>query len=177
MREKWQITIKSFRSTTLPGPERTMTTVTMKGTTNHTDSEMIYTNFTSDNVFVLVDDPTALARSDFLQLAPHEAPQFDPTHYRQTYVTANPPGALEQLLDQLRAPWVSGRNHPQNQGGSQRFQDSGVQLSVTGQVYTVGTDWIVRAGNVAISGGTMKGLLLEESQPSLFAFHCLTQLK
>ncbi|KAK7695833.1 hypothetical protein QCA50_000471 [Cerrena zonata] len=148
VREKWHMTIKSFRSNmgAIPGLERSMSTVTMK-----------------DNVFVIVEDPAAPSRSEIMQQPPGEAPPYNPSHYRQTYITVTPPGSLEQLLDQLRAPWVTTRNHPQGAGGPQKLQDSGVQLSISGHVYTVGTDWIVRAGNVALAGGTIKGLLLEGS--------------
>lgn len=49
---------------------------------------------------------------------------------------------------------------------SQISQTAGQQLSVEGAVYTIGTDFIVRAGNVVLAGGAVKGMLLEV-RPSL----------
>lgn len=46
-------------------------------------------------------------------------------------------------------------------GMSQISQTAGQQLSVEGAVYTIGTDFIVRAGNVVLVGGAVKGMLLE----------------
>lgn len=125
--------------------------------------EILYVQFELDNVFVILEDTAAPSRSEVMQQPPGEPLPYTPTHYRQTYITATPPGSLEQLLDQLRAPWVTARNHPQGTSGPQKLQDSAVQLSVSGFVFAVGTDWIVRAGNVSLTGGTIKGMLLEES--------------
>ncbi|OJT15837.1 hypothetical protein TRAPUB_3435 [Trametes pubescens] len=91
-----------------------------------------------------------------------------PAHYRYTFPTLSPPGALEQLLAQLRARWVSVRQTGASAassgapgGGSQKSQGSGQQLSVEGHVYAIGTDWLVRAGNVLLAGGAVKGMFLE----------------
>ncbi|CDO71568.1 hypothetical protein BN946_scf184911.g38 [Trametes cinnabarina] len=34
-------------------------------------------------------------------------------------------------------------------------------LTVEGHVYSIGTDWLVRAGNVLLAGGAVKGMFLE----------------
>jgi hypothetical protein len=100
-----------------------------------------------ENVFVLLDDPISPGRYDLqtLSLA------TKPTHLKSTYVTLSPPGALEQLLSHLRARW-----------GAVRGQTTGPQLTIDGSIFSIGTDWIVRVGNVIMSStGTVKGILLE----------------
>lgn len=121
----------------------------------------------TDNVFVLIDDPAAPLRADILAHQPPEGQPPIPTsgpgspaHYRTTFLTVNPPGGLEQLLLQLQARWVSVRQTGTT-GMSQISQTAGQQLSVEGAVYTIGTDFIVRAGNVVLAGGAVKGMLLE----------------
>ena len=97
------------------------------------------------------------------------APLPPPTHFRHTFPTLGPPGALEQLLTQLRARWVPVRQTgganaaPGNAGQKgQPGLATGAHLTVDGHVYAIGSDWLVRAGNVIISpGGAMKGMLLE----------------
>ena len=103
--------------------------------------------FTMDeNVFVLLDDPISPGRYDLqtLSLA------TKPTHLKSTYITLSPPGALEQLLSHLHARW-----------GSVRGQTTGPQLTIEGSIFSIGTDWIVRVGNVKMSTGSVKGILLE----------------
>ena len=99
-----------------------------------------------ENVFVLLDDPISPGRYDLqtLSLA------TKPTHLKSTYITLSPPGSLEQLLSHLRARW-----------GSVRGQTTGPQLTIEGSIFSIGTDWIVRVGNVIMSTGSVKGLLLE----------------
>ena len=66
----------------------------------------------NENVFVLLEDPSAPTRADVLAMAPPDVPPsqvLGPTHYRTTFLTLKPPGAMEQLLAQLRARWVSVR--------------------------------------------------------------------
>ena len=46
-------------------------------------------------------------------------------------------------------------------GGSSQQQSSGPHLMVEGHVYAIGSDWLVRAGNVILSGGAVKGMLVE----------------
>ncbi|KAK0468396.1 uncharacterized protein EV420DRAFT_1504257 [Desarmillaria tabescens] len=82
-----------------------------------------------------------------------------PTHYRNTFLTLSPPGALEHLLAQLKARWVSVRQSTANT--APRTQAAGPQLLIDGHVFSIGTDWIVRIGNVLLSGGAVKGMLLE----------------
>jgi len=143
-RGKWHLSVKSYRSTLGNTPdfhivsERNMCTLTM-----------------DDTVFVLLDDPAAPTRADYLQhLA--DGHNYTPSHYRNTFLTLSPPGALDQLLTQLRARWV-----PVRQGTGMKGQGTGQQLTIDGSIYAIGTDWIVRAGNVILAGGAVKGILLE----------------
>lgn len=164
VRGKWNISVKSFRSTlgSIPGfqvhSERTMCALTM-----------------NDNVFVLLEDPVAPQRSDLLH-PPEGQPPIPltgpgaPTHYRTTFLTLNPPGALEQLLSQLRARWVPVRQSGAA-GAPQMSYLSGQQLSVDGLVYHIGTDFIVRAGNVILAGGAVKGMLIEAEYLPLPTMH------
>ncbi|KAH9951575.1 hypothetical protein B0H21DRAFT_716622 [Amylocystis lapponica] len=155
-RGKWQMSVKSYRSTLGSAPgfhvpaERSMWTVAM-----------------NENVFVLVEDPAAPAA-----LQPAEPMEYPtaPTHYRNTFLTISPPGALEQLLSQLRARWLSVR---QSTGSvaAQKGQGAGQQLLIDGHIYSIGSDWIVRCGNVILAGGAVKGVLLEAEYLPLPAFH------
>ena len=118
-----------------------------------------------DNVFVLVEDPVAPQRADLLTQQPAEgqAPipltgPGAPTHYRTTFLTLSPPGALEQLLQQLRTRWNTVR---QSAGTNQFSQTAGQQLAVDGFAFSIGTDFLVRVGNVILAGGAVKGMLLE----------------
>ncbi|GJE84839.1 hypothetical protein PsYK624_009150 [Phanerochaete sordida] len=164
IRGKWNISVKSFRSTlgSIPGfqvhSERIMYALTM-----------------NDNVFVLLEDPVAPVRSELLQPPEGQAPipligPGAPTHYRTAFLTLSPPGALEQLLAQLRARWVSVRQTAPG-GPSQANHFSGQQLSVDGFVYHIGTDFIVRAGNVILAGGAVKGMLIEAEYLPLPTMH------
>ncbi|KAF8195861.1 hypothetical protein K438DRAFT_1918996 [Mycena galopus ATCC 62051] len=148
----WNLSVRSYRSTfgQIPGlqlaSERTMCAITM-----------------DQNVFVLVEDVLAAA-------PPGEAAAYiqRPSHYRTTFLTLKPPGALEQLLTQLKARWVSVR--PPVAGVPQKNQ-SGQQLSIEGQIFAIGTDWLVRIGNVILAGGAIKGMLLEAEYLPLPALH------
>ncbi|KAI0698592.1 hypothetical protein BC835DRAFT_1333975 [Cytidiella melzeri] len=151
-RGKWHLSVKSYRSQlqSIPGlqihAERTMCALTM-----------------NEHVFVQLEDPVSHSRADLLQsLAEGQVPipltgPGAPAHFRTTFLTLSPPGALEQLLAQSRARWVSVRQS----GTSGLSQGSGQQLSVDGIVYAIGTDFVVRAGNVILAGGAVKGMLLE----------------
>ncbi|KAK0190907.1 hypothetical protein F5146DRAFT_574972 [Armillaria mellea] len=139
---KWQLSVKSFRSTLSQSDgsqvpsERSMCALTM-----------------GENVFVLLDDPGAPSRIEAENLTQ------PPTHYRNTFLTLSPPGALEHLLAQLKARWVSVRQSTAST--VPRTQAAGPQLLIDGHVFSIGTDWIVRIGNVVLSGGAVKGMLLE----------------
>jgi hypothetical protein len=114
----------------------------------------------SDNVFVLLEDPSAPSRAE---LAAYHASQLEtaivePTHYRNTFLTLSPPGALEQLLSLLRARWISTK---QSAGNATQYKQTAAHLTIEGNVYSIGTDWIVRAGNVILATGAVKGMLLE----------------
>lgn len=113
----------------------------------------------NDNVFVLLEDPLAPQRTDMLAAGPDDSYLQNPTHFRTTFLTLRPPGALEQLLSQLKARWVPVRqtsNHT-----SQRAQTSAQQLMIDGTIFSIGTDWLVRVGNVILAGGAVRGMLLE----------------
>ncbi|KAI0053528.1 hypothetical protein FA95DRAFT_1632059 [Auriscalpium vulgare] len=139
-RGRWKLSVRSYKSTfgAIHGidraPERTLSTLTM-----------------NQNVFVQLDDPMAPTRADLAAMASQDpsnpaAQMPDPTHYRSTFLTLTPPGALEQLLNLLRARW-----------NSTRVQ----QLAIEGYIFSIGNDWIIRAGNVILGGGAVKGMLLE----------------
>lgn len=116
----------------------------------------------NENVFVLLEDPSAPTRADVLAMAPPELTPsqiLGPTHYRTTFLTLNPPGAMEQLLAQLRARWVSVRQTTSS--APQRGQTTGQQLNIDGNIFAIGNDWLVRVGNVILAGGAVKGMLLE----------------
>jgi len=169
-RGKWLLSVKSFRSTlgSTPGfqvaAERTMCALTM-----------------SENVFVLLEDPMAPTRADVLQQAaasgdPSPNPSIllaAPSHYRATFLTLSPPGALEQLLDQLHARWTPVRQSGPSGSASQpsRSQATGQQLTIDGHIYAIGNDWLVRAGNVILAGGAVKGMFLEAEYLPLPGMH------
>lgn len=123
----------------------------------------------NDHVFVLLEDPAAPSRADVLATVqdttsqgsdvPTSSQGTHPPHYRTTFLTLRPPGALEQVLSQLKARWIPVR---QSSGtSSQRGQTSSQQLTVEGHVFAIGSDWLVRVGNVILAGGAVKGMLLE----------------
>jgi len=119
----------------------------------------------NDHVFVLLEDPGAPTRADVLANTQIDTPQMSdeqamPPHYRTTFLTLRPPGALEQLLSQLSARWIPVR---QNIASTQRSQGTAQQLSVEGHIFAIGNDWLVRVGNVVLAGGAVKGMLLEVS--------------
>ncbi|KAF8505951.1 hypothetical protein F5888DRAFT_1791899 [Russula emetica] len=145
-RGKWQLSARSYRSTlgAINGSthERSMCLLTM-----------------SDNVFVLLEDPSAPSRADLAYHASQlETAIVEPTHYRNTFLTLSPPGALEQLLSLLRARWISTKQSAVN---ATQYKQTAAQLTVEGNIYSIGTDWIVRAGNVILATGAVKGMLLE----------------
>jgi len=160
-RGKWMLTVKSYRSIPVQNgseghvlTDRTMCAVTM-----------------NENAFVLIEDPIAPSRAETLAVAaenPHLANRqtsddvnLHPPHYRLTYITVNPPQSLELLLTQLRAKWQSARQLAGQHRGQSNLGTAGVQLSVEGSVFAIGTDWLVRVGNVVLAGGTVRGMLLE----------------
>jgi len=146
IRGKWQLSARSYRSTlgaiNVSTHERSMCLLTM-----------------NDNVFVSLEDPSAPTRADLAYHASQsETAIVEPTHYRNTFLTLSPPGALEQLLSLLRARWISTK---QSTGNTAQYKQTGAQLVVEGNIYAIGTDWIVRAGNVILATGAVKGILLE----------------
>lgn len=113
----------------------------------------------NDNVFVSLEDPSAPTRADLAYHASQsETAIVEPSHYRNTFLTLSPPGALEQLLSLLRARWISTK---QSAGNTAQYKQTAAQLIVEGNIYAIGTDWIVRAGNVILATGAVKGILLE----------------
>lgn len=167
---KWYLTIRSFR--TVSGHSRGF----------QTDRSMCI--ITMNNVsFVSLEDPAAPQVSDIVALSQSSAippdsaasstisthgkhslhnQNIEPPHYRTTFVTVSPPGALETLLAQLGAHWMPTRQ----QSANPRSQalSAGNQIVIDGSIFSIGTDWLVRVGNVHITGGAVKGMLLEVSR-------------
>jgi len=113
----------------------------------------------NDNIFALLEDLSAPSRADLAYHASQlETALVEPTHYRNTFLTLSPPGALDQLLSLLRARWISTK---QSAVDAPQYKPTAPQLTVDGNVYSIGTDWIVRAGNVILATGAVKGMLLE----------------
>ena len=126
--------------------------------------------------FAFLEDPSVPTHAEFLQAqalvaegaggSDQDSMSFqltEPPHYRHTFLALHPSGGLEQLLSQLRAKWQSTRQQPMmNQGAAQNRQP-GFQLTVEGNMFAVGSDWLVRVGNVILAGGAVKGMLLEVS--------------
>lgn len=116
----------------------------------------------TDNVFVQIEDPGAPTRAEIPQLleAQGQSPRSfpPPPHYRNTLMTVSPPGALEQLIAQLRARWLPVRGAPT---GSQKSQNAAQQVTVDGLIYSIGNDWLIRFGHVILAGGAVKGMLIE----------------
>jgi len=124
----------------------------------------------NDHVFVLLEDPAAPSRVDVLAAVQNAPAQVThPPHYRTTFLTLRPPGALEQVLSQLKARWIPVRQS--SSSSSQRGQASSQQLTVEGQVFGIGNDWLVRVGNVILAGGAVKGMLLEAEYLPLPVLH------
>lgn len=118
------------------------------------------------NVFSLLEDPTAPTRAEVLDAAPpgqETAYLQNPPNYRHTFITARPPGALEQLMAQIKAPWMAVRQIASS--ANSRSQAAGQQISIEGYIYTIGRDWILRIGNVILSGGAVRGMLFEVRTP------------
>ncbi|KAH7880242.1 uncharacterized protein C8R40DRAFT_1165147 [Lentinula edodes] len=92
----WNLAVKSFRSTLSQTP----------------------------GIHLPLEPPT---RADVVQAIADKTtpPNFHPTHYRTTFLTLNPPGALEQLLAQLKARWVPVRQTSTN--NAQRGQASPIK--------------------------------------------------
>ncbi|GJJ07474.1 hypothetical protein Clacol_001676 [Clathrus columnatus] len=156
-RGKWSLSVRSYRSTPIPKEsasggnapmERTMCAVTM-----------------NDNVFALLEDISAPTRLESSVTRDDEKRkslpvESHPTHYRTTYITVHPPQSLDMLLAQIRAPWKSARQASGQSTGLNPTQVP-IQLSIEGSVFSIGTDWLVRAGNVFLAGGTVRGMLIE----------------
>nr|GAT59448.1 alpha-ketoacid dehydrogenase kinase N-terminal domain-containing protein [Mycena chlorophos] len=134
----WNLSISLYRSTLANVPDRTIFTLTM-----------------DQNVFVLVDDPAAPNRADVVDAGQEALYLQRHLHYRYTFLTLRPPSGLEQLLAQLNARWK-----PVREVNAQRGQPS-QQLAIEGYIYALGTDWIVRVGNVVLPGGAIRGMVLE----------------
>jgi hypothetical protein len=155
----WRLAVKLYRSTlaNIPGlqvhAERTVCALTM-----------------NENVFVLIEDPSAPTKADVLATVPPGdnviAHMQGPPHYRSTFLTLRPPDALDQLLSQLQARWVPVRQATSST--AQRGQGTvhhGQQLTIEGHVFAIGKEWLVRVGNVVLAGGAIKGMLLEVEFP------------
>jgi len=116
-----------------------------------------------DNIFVLLDDPSAPLRADYAaaqqQQQPGAPPIPTPSHFRATYITlkAEDHDPVGQLIGQLKARWAPVR--PSTAATAQKSQ--GANITIEGRVYRIGRDWLVRVGNVRLTNGTLKGMFLE----------------
>jgi hypothetical protein len=116
-----------------------------------------------ENVFVLLEDPMSMSRLDIeAAMAENHPVNQNPPHYRTTFLTVSPPGALEQLVTHLKARWVPVRGA--GQGGGQ-------QLTIDGIVFRLGTDWLVRIGNVVQASGAVKGMLVEVRDVPILCYY------
>jgi len=124
----------------------------------------------------VLEDPAAPTRAEVPQqmgeasLSHSSTPSHVPSHYRNTLVTVSPPGALEQLISQLRARWVSVRQSGTT-SSSQKSQGAAQQLTVDGLIYSIGSDWLVRFGHVILAGGAVRGMLIEAEYLPLPVLH------
>lgn len=148
-----------------------------------TPDRNMYAVTMNEHAFVLLEDHSAPTRAEFLNAAAQTSqathqqtangtsqdtistipPYVPPTHYRTTYITVTPPHSLELLLEQLRARWQSVRQATGPSRGQSNLSTGGSQLVIEGIVFAIGSDWLVRAGNVVLAGGTFRGILLEVS--------------
>lgn len=60
---------------------------------------------------------------------------------------------------------------PEHSGTAPRGHAAGQQLSIEGQMFSIGSDWLVRVGNVILAGGAVKGMLLEAEYLPLPVLH------
>ncbi|THH10239.1 hypothetical protein EW145_g1467 [Phellinidium pouzarii] len=176
-RGKWFLSVKSFRTASGSAHgfqmDRSMCALTI-----------------SNHAFVFLEDPAAPQVADMAALAhneqnpsgtPADTPgkyvlhshQSEPPHFRTTLITASPPGALEQLITQLGARWTSTRQPSAN--ARNQAMATGNQLVIDGSIFSIGTDWLVRVGNVILAGGAVKGMLLEAEYLPLPKIHSPAQ--
>jgi hypothetical protein len=166
---KWIVSVKSFRTVSNPESirmDRTMHCVTLNNRT-----------------FPVLEDQGAPQLVEFASLSnrmpspPVSSPSGasrgksfsdgilpPPPHYRTTLVTTEPVGALESLLSQLGTHWTSTRL--QTAASKNQQASSGNQLVVEGSIFATETDWRVRAGNVYLAGGALKGVFIEVCKPA-----------
>ncbi|EJD53746.1 hypothetical protein AURDEDRAFT_80348 [Auricularia subglabra TFB-10046 SS5] len=128
---RWHLAIRSYRSNSLA--------------LNPSFERSMWSIHMADVAFVLIEDPTVASRAEQLS-GDNPSNAERPPHFRNTLVTVTPPNSLEQLLNQTKAPW-SRTTQP--------------LIVIDGAIFTLGTDWVIRAGNVVMPGGLVKGLLLE----------------
>lgn len=132
---RWHLAIRSYRSNLAPALGL-----------NANFERLMWSINMADVAFVLIEDATMVSRAEQAAAAEGSANAERPPHYRNTLVTVTPPNSLEQLLNQTKAPWT---------------RTTQPLIVIDGAIFTVGTDWVIRAGNVVMPGGLVKGLLLE----------------
>jgi len=136
----------------------------------------------NDAAFVLIEDPSVpisdphtpgspdvpLAAGDQQQQQQPELSKPSPmeeiqerTHRRTSFVIIRPPESLDLLLNQLQAKWVPVRQTTTISGTKGQGLAGGPQVTIDGLAFSIGGDWIVRAGNIMLAGGTTRGMLLE----------------
>jgi len=84
----------------------------------------------------------------------------DRSNPRVTFVAITPPESLPSMLAQIAGNWSASRPNAAVPGRSVLPAGAG-QVHLDGHVYSVGTDWLVRIGNVTQPGGVHKGIVIE----------------
>jgi len=93
---------------------------------------------------------------------PMDEPQEQRTHRRTSFAIFRPPESLDLLLNQLQSKWVPVRQLGSSASGAKaKGITGGPQVTIEGLVFSVDTDWIIRAGNIILAGGATRGMLLE----------------
>ncbi|KAG8757317.1 hypothetical protein FRC14_002165 [Serendipita sp. 396] len=133
-----------------------------------------------ENILVIIEDPTAPKRAEYLvaraeihaaNAGKKEAGVPDselqpepmvPRHYRHTLISFRMP-MFSSLLDQLAGPWNSQAPKPNPAAPSHKGTSGGMihRLSIRGNMWNVGSDWIVRVGGVYAAGDIFRGVIME----------------
>ncbi|KZT62089.1 hypothetical protein CALCODRAFT_479290 [Calocera cornea HHB12733] len=165
-RGRWLLLMRTYRSTAATSSgtrgERIMHTVTPMGAADPC-------------TYVWLEDGSVPSRGEYRsQLAEKGAEEAarsrmamlkdeEPAHFRTTFVTLKPPNSLDMLLMNLRASWIPGRQIGEREAWNRAWQAAGnaPHLTLDGFIFHIGSDWIVRVGNLSSPAGGAKGMILE----------------
>ncbi|KZO94840.1 hypothetical protein CALVIDRAFT_599587 [Calocera viscosa TUFC12733] len=165
-RGRWLLLMRTYRSTAATSSgtrgERIMHTVTPMGASDPC-------------TYVWLEDGSVPSRGEYRsQLAEKGAEEAarsrmamlkdeEPAHFRTTFVTLKPPNSLDMLLINLRASWIPGRQIGEREAWNRAWQAAGnaPHLTLDGFIFHIGSDWIVRVGNLSSPAGGAKGMILE----------------